>query len=101
MQNIILKKTEKDKQINNSITTNMNFLNNPEEIFQKGNKIYIINKTIDESREIYLARVDYIINKLNDINNKLPIDKIINISYIWRNVNFFGMTYSSAIMKML
>ena len=65
-------------------------------IITHNDKNYTINKTDDESYEIYLKRINYIKN--NKCNN---IDHIIKLSLIWRNVTFYKMTYPSKIMKQL
>jgi len=65
--------------------------------FKKNNKIYIIEKKDDESNEIFLKRVDYIIEKKEISNDKL--ENIINLSYIWRNITIYKMEYSSSVIK--
>ena len=65
--------------------------------FKKNNKIYIIEKKDDESNEIFLKRVDYIIEKKEITNDKL--ENIINLSYIWRNITIYKMEYSSSVVK--
>ena len=65
--------------------------------FKKNNKIYIIEKKDDESNEIFLKRVDYIIEKKEISNDKL--ENIINLSYIWRNITIYKMEYSSSVVK--
>ena len=69
-----------------------------QETIQRGNKFYLIKQTDDESREVYLSRVNYIIEKLSSDES---IDDIIGLSYVWRNVTFHKMTYPSAVMKKL
>jgi hypothetical protein len=56
-------------------------------------KIYTFYKTNDESREIYLNRIQYIRNELIK-NNKANIDDLIKKSLIDRNIKFFGMVYN-------
>ena len=68
----------------------------PQETIQKGNKFYIIKQTEDESREIYLYRVQYIINMLE---KNVPIEKLVLMSLLWRNVKYCNMTYPIEIMK--
>ena len=68
------------------------------EVIQRGNKLYIIKKTVDESREVYLNRANYIIDKFNS-DPESSFDDIITKSYIWRNINYNNMTYSSIVRK--
>jgi hypothetical protein len=94
---IMIRKTKKEKIINHDdssfkFSEKLNSRINHNEIFQRGNKVYIIPKTNDESREIYLERVNYVIKKNNEDNN-LSIDDIIRMSLIWRNITFYQMTY--------
>lgn len=62
------------------------------EIVIKNNKIYIFPMMIDESREIYLKRIDYIINKRETTD--IPINRIINMSYVWKNITVDKMVFS-------
>jgi hypothetical protein len=74
------------------------------ETFQVGNKFYLIKQTHDESREVYLERSNYIIKRLRDRKSDLEENdyiEAINLSYIWRNIKFYGMTYPSLIIKNL
>jgi hypothetical protein len=66
------------------------------EIFIRNNIIYEIEQTDNESREIFLERVKYIIDNYTENNS---IDKLIRKSYIWRNHHFFKMKYPPSIMK--
>jgi hypothetical protein len=62
----------------------------------------VIEQTPDESREIYLNRVNYIIGKLADKDlNEDIYQKIITLSLIWRNIHFFKMSYPFEIMKQM
>jgi hypothetical protein len=47
---------------------------------------------IDESREIYLRRIDYIIHKRETTD--IPINRIINMSYVWKNITVDKMVFS-------
>lgn len=67
------------------------------EVFVRNNKVYEIKKTEDESREIYLERIKYIFNKIE--NTKQDYDNIILQSYIWRNMKYYKMKYPSSISK--
>ena len=68
------------------------------EVIQRGSILYIIKKTVDESREVYLNRVNYIIDKFNN-NPEVSFDDIVTKSYIWRNINYSNMTYTSFVRK--
>ena len=62
------------------------------EVVIKNNKLYIIPMMIDESREIYLRRIDYIIH--NRETTDIPINRIINMSYVWKNITVDKMVFS-------
>ena len=62
------------------------------EVVIKNNKLYIIPMMIDESREIYLRRIDYIIHKRETTD--IPINRIINMSYVWKNITVDKMIFS-------
>lgn len=62
------------------------------EVVIKNNKLYIIPMMIDESREIYLRRIDYIIHKRETTD--IPINRIINMSYVWKNITVDKMLFS-------
>lgn len=62
------------------------------ECIQRDNIIYVIPKDTNESREIYVERVNYII-KLSS-KNDTNFDDLINKSRIWRNTKYYGMQYS-------
>jgi hypothetical protein len=62
------------------------------EVVIKNNKLYIIPMMIDESREIYLRRIDYIIHKRETTD--IPINRIINMSYVWKNITVDKMVFS-------
>ena len=76
------------------------FLPTLQEIIQRGNIFYLIGRTEDESREVYLQRVDYIINKMTDDPSK-NIEDVKRLSYIWRNVHFHKAGYPASIMRQL
>lgn len=77
----------------------------PQETIQRGNKFYLIKRTDDEPREMYLSRVNYIIDKLSTSTRTADMDadvvSTIEKSYIWRNVTFYKMTYPSAVLKII
>lgn len=79
----------------NCVKTNVN-----QEIFQRGHKLYVIKKSNDESRELYLNRANYIIKKIEIDKNK-SYDEIIKLSYIWRNYTYRKMSYPRSIIKSL
>jgi hypothetical protein len=70
------------------------------ESIQRGDVFYTIQQTEDESREVYLDRVNYIIEVLND-NTSITINDAIRNSYIWRNITQYGMSYPSTILRTL
>lgn len=76
-----------------------------QESIQRGDVFYTITQTEDESREVYLARISYIIDVLTnntsiDINDVI-IDKSIGASYIWRNIKYYGMSYPNTLLRTL
>jgi hypothetical protein len=74
----------------------------PTEVIIRGTSIYLIKQTIDESREVWLDRSDRVIrmwvNEFANTDNKV-LEDIINLSYLWRNVMIYGMSYPSQTMK--
>jgi len=71
-----------------------------QEVFQRGTKFYIVEKKNNESRELYLNRVNYIIRKIESGSTK-TYDDIVKLSYIWRNYKYRGMVYPNSIIKSL
>ena len=74
------------------------------EIIQRGDVFYSIAQTDNESREIYLNRVNYIVGILDDTNNvdaDIDINEVIKSSYIWRNITYYGMSYPSTLLRTL
>lgn len=70
------------------------------EAVQDGNRLYTIRQTDDESREMYLQRVNFIIKTMNTSpTNKLS--NVVALSYIWRNITFFGMSYPQSVLRRL
>jgi hypothetical protein len=70
------------------------------ETIQLGRNFYTIVRSDEESREVYLSRITYIVNKLmTSIHNMSSIEEIINLSYIWRNINFYNMSYPASVTK--
>lgn len=71
-----------------------------QETIQRGDSFYMIEQTDDESRETYLDRVNYIINILeNDVG--LTIEKATLLSYVWRNIVLYKMSYPSTLLRTL
>ena len=62
----------------------------------RGNTIYTIPIDDDEVYEIYVKRVQFIVNNENKINS---IEELINISRIWRNNVLLNMDYSDKIIN--
>lgn len=74
----------------------------PIEIIQINEKKHSIEKSPNESYEIYLARTKYIIEKnihCESNGKNISIENIIQLSYIWRNSKYYNMTYPNSIMK--
>lgn len=84
------------------------------EITQKNDTFYSVEQTDDESREVYLNRVNYITERYekNSMScltkdntcikdSRTYLIKIIQISYIWKNVHYYGMSYPNSILKIL
>ncbi len=88
------------KQINESNEHFKVITQIPQETIQRGNKFYIIKKTDDESRELYLSRVNYIIEKITSYP-EMSFDNIERLSFIWRNMNFNKIKYPSSVLKQL
>jgi len=70
------------------------------ESIQRGDMFYTITQTDDESREVYLDRINYIIEMLNKDSN-INIDNAIRSSYIWRNITYYGMSYPNTLLRTL
>lgn len=70
------------------------------ESIQRGDIFYTITQTDDESREVYIDRVNYIIDMLNK-DFTINIDQVIKLSYIWRNITHYGMSYPSTLLRTL
>ena len=72
------------------------------EVFDLDGNLIKIQKTDDESREVYLTRVDYILKnyKPNSGDSKRSdFEYVKRISLIWRNITIFNMTYPLSITK--
>src|SRR5439155_1542050 len=70
---------------------------NPQEVIQRGSRLYLIKQSVDESKEVWLQRVNYIIKTMKQ--RDLTIDEIIKMSFLFRNITVYKMTYPSSIMK--
>lgn len=66
------------------------------EVIQKGSKFYKIEKSPDESYEIYLTRTNYIIER---IERNMNFDEAVRLSLIWRNIKFHNMRYNQTLHK--
>jgi uncharacterized FlaG/YvyC family protein len=74
------------------------------EVFDYNGYLIKIKKCDDESREVYLNRVDYILTNYDQHNKesiKSNLDYVIRISLIWRNIKMFGMVYPLSVTKKL
>lgn len=58
---------------------------------------YVIKQTDDESKEVYLDRVEFIIRCIE--KNTEDIDKIVRLSYVWRNVKLYNMSYPNSVLR--
>ena len=70
------------------------------ETIQKNCIFYSVEQSDGESREVYLDRVTYIANR-HEKNPSDDLTKIVQFSYIWRNVHCYGMSYPNSILKLL
>lgn len=76
----------------------------PYESFIKNDFIISIKQTDDESREVYLMRVEYIIKHFDPNSQdqfKSDLDHVIKMSYIWRNMTIFNMIYPLSVTKQI
>jgi hypothetical protein len=93
------KKTPKNK---NSQKQNSPVIFNISEVFDFNGNYIKIQKTDDESREVYLMRVEYILNNY-DPNSKVisrsNIENLVRLSLIWRNSTIYGMIYPTSVTK--
>lgn len=64
-----------------------------------GTNIYLIKRTPDEGLDVYYKRVGYITRKMKF--GETDIEKVYNLSIIWRNKEIFGMNYPSTILRRL
>ena len=71
---------------------------NPQEVIQRGNKLYKIEQGDDETRELYLTRGKFIIDVM-ETNKIEDEDEIINFSHVWKNYRYNNMSYPIAITK--
>ena len=78
----------------------MEDVNQKKEVFQRNNRFYTIIKSNNESRELYLNRVNYIITKLENDTPK-SYEELVKLSYIWCNYTYKGMSYPPSILKAL
>ena len=66
------------------------------EAIEIDNNVYLINKTDEESREVFLKRCYYIIRKMNE---GVSYDLAVQRSYVWRNMEVYKMKYPSSVTK--
>ena len=69
------------------------------EIFRHGSYFYAFDMQPDESREVFLNRVQFIINA--STNSEINFEDLVQLSLLWRNVTFYNMIYPSRVMKRL
>lgn len=70
------------------------------ECIMMNDKEYVIPRDDTESKEIYLKRINYIMDKMDKTTN-ITMDELIRRSRIWRNYKIYGMVYPSAVIKLL
>ena len=70
------------------------------ECVSRDGTLYIVPKDDNESREVYLDRVNYITNKIKDCP-KLETEELIRRSRIWRNINKYNMKFPSSINRLI
>ena len=66
----------------------------------KKKKKSMLKRAIDESHEMHQKREDFAQNVLKKCPT-MPTDELETLSFVWKNVTFFGMHYSSTVMKKL
>lgn len=73
----------------------------PLETFEIFGKFYVFEKDSYESRESYLKRVRFILNKIKSIKNPDPnqISELIRLSRFYLNTKLYGCEYSKNIMN--
>lgn len=59
--------------------------------------IYTVDKEATESNDIFMKRLWYIAKK--NPQTQIDLEKVINLSFIWRNITFYKNTYDSNITK--
>jgi len=69
----------------------------PQESIQRGGIFYTIPRVDNESREIYLDRVNHVIEILSN-DDSIDIRDAIRSSYIWRNIKYYGVSYPSTLL---
>jgi hypothetical protein len=69
------------------------------DIFEYHDKFYIIKQTKFETREKFMERVWYILNRINKL--EYTFDDLIKLSMLWSNVKNLKCVYSDDIMKKL
>ena len=72
----------------------MNMMN-----LENNGMLYSISRDDSESLDVFLQRSWYIVNK----NPSTPedLDRIIKYSYIWRNIEIYGLKYSEKIKNLI
>jgi hypothetical protein len=69
------------------------------DIFEYNDKFYIIKPTKFETRERFMERVWYILNRINKLED--TFDNLIKLSILWSNVKNLKCVYNDDIMKKL
>ena len=73
-----------------------------EEVFERNGNFYVIRKDKHESRESYLERVWFVLNRINknDVDKK-NIDELCRLSRVWINTKLYNCEYSEKIMNLI
>lgn len=69
------------------------------DIFEYNDKFYIIKRNKFESREKFMERVWYILNRINKLEE--TFDDLIKLSILWSNAKHLKCVYNDDIMKKL
>ena len=73
-----------------------------EEVFEHNGNFYVICKDIHESRESYLERVWFVLNRINkNDTNKKNIDELCRLSRVWINTKLHNCEYSEKLMNLI
>lgn len=60
----------------------------------------MLKRAIDESHEMHQQRINFA-QEMSKRHPDMQFDEIETMSFIWKNITFFGMYYSSKVVKQL